>query len=80
MPIYEYVCPGCSHKFEAIRPLSQSKEDAPCPKCQKSARRKLSTFACYTISESGIPTAVGGTGGSGGSCGCCSSSNCGTCS
>ena len=76
MPIYEYACSDCGSEFELIRPLSQADKEAPCPHCHKSARRKLSTFACYTINDSGVPASLGGTGGS---CNSCSSSSCSTC-
>ncbi len=76
MPIYEYICTECGSKFELLRPLSQSGEDVPCPKCQKPARRKLSAFACFSISNSGVPTRIAGTGSS---CDSCGSSNCSTC-
>jgi len=76
MPIYEYVCPECGAKFEELRPLSQSDKTANCLKCHKPARRKMSTFACFTTTKGGIPTSVAGTGGS---CSGCSSGNCSTC-
>jgi putative FmdB family regulatory protein len=76
MPIYEYVCPDCAARFEELRPLSQADRPAECPHCHQPARRKLSTFACFTTTGGGIPTAVPGTGGS---CSGCSSGNCGTC-
>ena len=76
MPIYEYICQECSSEFELLRPLSQSDKEAPCPKCRKPAQRKLSTFACFSTSESGVPTRIAGTGSS---CSSCSSSNCSTC-
>ena len=77
MPIYEYVCEGCGKKFEKMRAISESDQDAVCPDCQKPARRQLSTFACYSTNHAGIPTAIGGTGSS--SCSSCSSGNCSTC-
>lgn len=76
MPIYEYVCSECDSKFELLRPLSQSDEEAFCPHCHKPARRKLSTFACFSTSSAGVPTRIAGTGSS---CDSCSSSNCSTC-
>ena len=76
MPIYEYVCSDCSSNFELLRPLSQSDEEAVCPHCHKPARRKMSTFACFSTSESGVPTRVAGTGSS---CNSCSSGSCSTC-
>ena len=38
MPIYQYLCPSCNHKFE----LRQSFNDechASCPKCKNGAKR-----------------------------------------
>jgi putative FmdB family regulatory protein len=77
MPIYEYVCSGCESKFEQMRPLSQSGQNAECPKCHKPARRKMSTFAAFTTSVSGVPQSVAGTEKS--SCSGCSSGHCSTC-
>ena len=77
MPIYEYLCPECDSKFEQLRPLSQSDKPGECPRCHKPARRKMSTFACFSAGTSGAPTRITGTGGS--SCSGCSSGSCGTC-
>ena len=78
MPIYEYICTECNSEFEKLRPLSQADQDADCPHCQKTARRKMSTFACYSMSSSGIANRIAGTGASS-SCSSCSSGNCSTC-
>jgi putative FmdB family regulatory protein len=77
MPIYEYLCPECDSSFEEMRPLSQCDKPAECPRCHKPARRKMSTFACFSTTVSGVPTRVPGTGGS--ACSGCSSGNCSTC-
>lgn len=74
MPIYEYLCHTCDSKFEMMRPFSLSEASATCPTCKKSAERVLSTFACFSVSDGGSATPVGGS-----SCGCCSSSSCSTC-
>lgn len=76
MPIYEYFCSKCNFQFERMRPLNQSAEAAACPKCHKPARRKMSTFAAFTTSDSGVPNTVPG---SGSSCSSCSSGNCSVC-
>jgi len=76
MPIYEYICAECDSKFEQLRPLSQSGQVADCPKCHKPARRKMSTFACFSATAGGVPRTVPGTGSS---CSSCSSGNCSTC-
>ena len=77
MPIYEYICPECKTRFEKLRPLSQADQEAECPECGKPARRQLSTFACFTTTEGGIPTRVAGTGS--GSCSSCTSGDCSAC-
>ena len=75
MPLYEYTCPDCGLKFEKMRPISCAAEDAPCPRCQKPAKRVLSSFAAFSKDESGLvlPTAGGS------SCSSCSSGNCSSC-
>ena len=43
MPIFEYICSGCNHRFEA---LVFGQEKAACPKCQsKKLAPQLSVFA-----------------------------------
>ena len=43
MPIYEYECRGCGHRFEAIVRLNES---PACPSCQgKDLERLISMFA-----------------------------------
>ena len=46
MPLYEYEC-GCGHKFEELRPMLMSSEDALCPKCGSLAQRIMSPFKWY---------------------------------
>lgn len=38
MPIYEYECPRCQHRFE-VRQGFKDKPQAKCPKCKEPARR-----------------------------------------
>jgi len=33
MPIYEYECKNCSHRFELLRSITASDSDLKCPKC-----------------------------------------------
>ncbi|MGH7796224.1 MAG: FmdB family zinc ribbon protein [Candidatus Binatia bacterium] len=43
MPIFEYNCRKCNHRFETI--VFSAREKIPCPKCQSSALEKqLSVF------------------------------------
>jgi putative FmdB family regulatory protein len=47
MPIYEYVCPACNSRFELLRSRSECNLGAPCPDCESSAERTLSSFSHY---------------------------------
>ncbi|TET41986.1 MAG: zinc ribbon domain-containing protein [Dehalococcoidia bacterium] len=42
MPIYEYLCPECNHRFELLRRINQASEDASCPHCNGRAKRIIS--------------------------------------
>lgn len=75
MPIYEYVCQDCQAKFELRRGFGQADDPTICPNCQGgTARRLLSTFACFSKGDGGATTAVGGS-----SCASCSASSCSSC-
>lgn len=40
MPIYEYECPDCGHRFERLQPVT-AEEVEVCPNCGGQARRIL---------------------------------------
>lgn len=62
MPIFEYICNECAHRFEA---LVYGKDKAECPKCHsKNLEPQLSIFA--VSAKSGTTTAT-----SSGACGSC---------
>jgi putative FmdB family regulatory protein len=64
MPIFEYVCTKCEHRFEA---LIFGNQKAACPKClSKHLAPQLSVFAVSAKSSSGESTP---TSGGCGSCG-----------
>jgi len=49
MPIFEYVCQDCNHRFEAI---VQGAKTAACPACQSTRlEQQLSVFAVGGRSE-----------------------------
>ena len=53
MPIFEYRCEGCGHRFEAILFGAQTPE---CPKCHtEKLEQQLSTFAAVSKSSSSAP-------------------------
>ncbi len=73
MPLYEYLCPTCEHKFDKLQPMSATGAD--CPNCEQPAKRAMSVFASMTRGASGetgfspLPP-MGGGGCCGGGCGC----------
>jgi len=73
MPLYEYYCPTCEHKFDKLQPMSASGSD--CPNCEQPARRAISVFAAISVGDSpssdfSPPPPMGGGGCCGGGCGC----------
>ncbi len=52
MPIYEYACPDCGHKFDEIQKFS----DAPitvCPKCAAANVKKLISQTSFILKGGG---------------------------
>ena len=59
MPIYEYECLSCSHRFEELIRSAGQERKLSCPDCgSRRIRRRLSTFAAVQSSEDnpGCPT------------------------
>lgn len=55
MPIFEYRCESCGHKFEAIL---FGEQKAECPQCHtQKLEQQLSTFAVNTKGSSPAPAA-----------------------
>jgi len=48
MAVYEYRCPECRKKFELMRPMSEAKKPAKCPKCGSRAQKLISSFGSKT--------------------------------
>ena len=74
MPLYEYICTTCDHKFEQLQPMNSAGAD--CPNCEQPAKREISVFASISKGGSETPTSLsplpplGGGGCCGGGCGC----------
>jgi putative FmdB family regulatory protein len=46
MPLYEYRCDSCGHRFEVLQRLGEDGEGLLCPHCEAPRpSRQLSTFA-----------------------------------
>lgn len=75
MPLYEYRCTDCDHRFDALVPAGRADLTA-CPSCgAERARRLLSVFSAP---RAGAGPARGGDGAAAPSGGCCGGA-CGAC-
>ena len=63
MPLYEYRCEECGHRFEVLQRMGEGNEALTCPRCGAARPEKqLSTFAASSTGGGG-----GGVCGGGGS-------------
>lgn len=52
MPIYEFECPCCGHKFEKRWSITHAgRKTYPCPQCQGKAKRVFSVPAAVIMSD-----------------------------
>ncbi len=52
MPIYEYKCDACNHKFENIQKFSDKLLET-CPECKENKLRKLVSAAAFRLKGTG---------------------------
>ncbi len=52
MPIYEYACTECEHKFEAIQKMNADPL-VKCPECEKDSLKKLVSAAAFHLKGTG---------------------------
>ena len=45
MPLYEYECPECRQRFDLLRPISKSCQNASCPLCHRSCDQIPSAYS-----------------------------------
>lgn len=63
MPLYEYRCEACGHRFEVLQRVGDDAEGITCPRCAESrVARQLSTFAARGASAGGDAFAGAGCG------------------
>ncbi len=74
MPIYEFSCDRCAHKFEELVLGDQTKID--CPRCGSQETHKLISRCRSKISGNGD---LGDVSGLSGGCSGCSGGSCSTC-
>ncbi len=54
MPIYEYACPACGHRFEKFIRRPDQAEPPACPDCgEANVPRAVSTFGAIGLSSAG---------------------------
>lgn len=62
MPIYEFVCGKCGHKFETFSSLADAHKVRKCPECgAKSGERVMSVSSVGSSSASPSPGFGGGS-------------------
>ena len=49
MPMYDYRCKKCQHRFELMRRLAARDEAAPCPQCKSRATARVQINRIATI-------------------------------
>jgi putative FmdB family regulatory protein len=63
MPLYEYQCRECGHRFEVLQRMGEGAEGLVCPKCATDqVEKQLSTFATASAGSSPRTAAAGGCG------------------
>lgn len=66
MPLYEYTCQECDHRFEVLQRIGEGPEGLQCPECDcEEIEKEFSTFAS-TSDSSGVSYSGGGGGCGGG--------------
>lgn len=75
MPIYEFRCRNCNHRFEKLCAMGETGEHLVCPECGSTGpQRVMSGFVSRSTGEP-----AGTSGGSSG-CASCSATSCSSCS
>ncbi len=52
MPIYEFDCPSCAHRFERLQKVADA-DPTDCPECGKPGVRRRLTAPAFRLSGSG---------------------------
>ena len=52
MPLYEYRCRECDHRFEVLQASGEGGETLHCPRCEaEEPQKEFSTFSGHTSSS-----------------------------
>jgi putative FmdB family regulatory protein len=52
MPVYEYQCESCNHRYSALMRIEESEEVCPCPQCGNEEVRKIISSVSVLRSDS----------------------------
>ena len=63
MPIYEYVCTACEHRFEKRRPFEEAGAPEKCPECGEPANKALTRFSAFNKGSGGVLSGIKGASG-----------------
>lgn len=64
MPIYEYRCRACGHRFSRLQKIGADAAQVACPSCgAQDAEREVSTFASSSSGSQGSAETGCGSGG-----------------
>lgn len=63
MPLYEYRCPECGHRFEMLQRMGEGAEGLACPRCGAGkVEKQFSTFAASSSGGGGEAASCGSPG------------------
>ena len=65
MPLYEFACNKCDHRFEKRRSFESALEPENCPECGAEARKLFSHFSAFNRLGSSISGIKGASGNAG---------------
>lgn len=73
MPLYEYQCKDCGHRFDALRSIKDADQPIVCKQCESEhTERQISVF----FAQSGGRVVAGSNGGG---CAGCAGGSCSSC-
>ncbi len=66
MPLYEYTCTACGHRFEILQRLGDDAAGLTCPRCEaENLEKQFSTFASSSNGKSASSSVPAGACGGG---------------
>lgn len=79
MPIYEYRCKKCNHRFEELIRNETEAQSVKCPECGNKDIEKLMSSAGIQMNSSFSSSGSSSGSSTGSSCSTCTANTCSTC-